>query len=404
MRSEAGGPPFWPVVIASAAVIAITTGIRQSLGLFVQPLAATGLGIATVSFVLAVGQFCWGAVQPLFGMLADRIGAAWVLIAGGVLLAGGLALAPLMPSGPGLFLTLGLVSAAGCGAGSFSILIGSASRRLAPERRAWGSGLISSGGSVGQFLLAPLTQAVLSAAGWAAAFWALAATGFATVFLARPVAGPDSRAANAPAVASGEAPLSTMIRTALADRSYRYLHAAFFACGFHIAFLVTHLPGEVALCGLPASASGAALGLIGLVNIGGSVGIGWLGGRYRMKLLLAGLYATRAVAIALYLVAPKTLTTLYAFAAVLGASWLATVPPTAGLVAKLFGTRHLATLFGLTLLSHQTGAFFGAWLGGLAMAATGSYQWVWIADLGLAAAAALMSLPVREAPLRLRTA
>jgi MFS family permease len=397
------GPRFWPVVIASGTVIGVTTGIRQSLGLLVSPLAATGLGIATVSFVLAVGQFCWGAVQPLFGALADRIGAGWVLVMGGVLLAGGLLLAPLMPSGAGLLLTLGVLSAAGSGAGSFSILIGTAAQRLAPERRAWGSGLISSGGSVGQFVIAPLTQVVLSAAGWAAALWALAAAGFATVFLARPVAGSFGPVAQ-PAEGASDSSLSATIRSALADPSYLYLHAAFFTCGFHIAFLVTHLPGEIALCGLPPAASGIAIGLIGLVNIGGSIGIGWLGERYRMKLLLAILYSIRAASIGLYLLAPKTLTTLYLFSAVLGVSWLATVPPTAGLVGKLFGTRHLSTLFGLTLLSHQTGAFFGAWLGGIAMAATGSYQWVWLADMALAAVAALLSLPVREAPLRLRTA
>ena len=404
MNSASAGPRFWPVVLASAAVIAVTTGVRQSLGLLVPTLAATGLGIATVSLVLAVGQFCWGAVQPLFGVLGDRIGTGWVLVLGGVLVALGLALAPLMPTGLGLLLTLGVVSAAGCGAGSFSTLIGSASQRLDAERRAWGSGLISSGGSFGQFLIAPVTQAVLLSAGWHAAVWTLAAAGLLTVFLARPVAGRLGPTRRTQVAGEADEPLAATVRGALADSSYLYLHAAFFTCGFHIAFLVTHLPGEVALCGLPPAASGFAIGLIGLVNIAGSIGVGWLGGRYRMKLLLAILYTMRAISIALYLVAPKTLTTLYVFAAVLGVSWLATVPPTAGLVGKLFGTRHLATLFGLTLLSHQTGAFFGAWLGGVAMATTGSYQWVWIADMALAASAAVLSLPVREAPLRLRTA
>jgi predicted MFS family arabinose efflux permease len=161
---------------------------------------------------------------------------------------------------------------------------------------------------------------------------------------------------------------------------------------------VTHLPGEVALCGLPASVSAASLALIGLANIAGSLGVGWLAQKYRMKMLLVWVYGIRAVAIALYLVAPRTSLTFYVFAVVLGLSWLATVPPTAGLVGKLFGTRYLATLFGLTLLSHQIGGFFGAWLGGLAVAQSGNYDWMWYADIALATAAALVNLPIREAP------
>ena len=186
------------------------------------------------------------------------------------------------------------------------------------------------------------------------------------------------------------------------DRSYLMLHAGFFTCGFHIAFLVTHLPGEVQLCGLPASVASMSLALIGLFNIAGSLAIGVLGERYRMKWLLAWMYASRAIAIILYLLAPKTPETFYVFAAVLGFTWLATVPPTAGLVGKLFGTRHLGTLFGLTLVSHQSGAFLGAWLGGIAVTRSGDYSWMWYADIALALTAALLNLPIREAPVRRR--
>jgi predicted MFS family arabinose efflux permease len=188
------------------------------------------------------------------------------------------------------------------------------------------------------------------------------------------------------------------VRLALRDKSYLCLHAGFFTCGFHIAFLVTHLPGEVALCGLPVGVSATALSLIGLFNIAGSLTAGALGQRYRMKWLLALMYASRALIIALYLVAPKTAWTFYIFAAALGFTWLATVPPTAGLVGKLFGTRYLSTLFGLTLLSHQVGGFFGAWLGGLAFVRFGDFSWMWYADILLALAAALVNLPIREAP------
>jgi predicted MFS family arabinose efflux permease len=192
--------------------------------------------------------------------------------------------------------------------------------------------------------------------------------------------------------------LSAQLRQALRNPSYLCLHAGFFTCGFHIAFLVTHLPGEIALCGLPAGVAGTTLGLIGLFNIAGSLAAGALATRYRMKSLLVAMYASRAVLIVVYLLAPKTALTFYLFAGMLGFTWLATVPPTAGLVGKLFGMRYLATLFGLTLLSHQIGGFFGAWLGGLSFVRFGDYQWMWYADIVLAIGAALVNLPIREAP------
>ena len=375
--------------------MAITTGLRLSLGLFVRPITATGISVASISFVLAVGQFCWGAVQPGFGILASRVGALRVLTVGGLLLGLGLALAPAFPTGPGLLVTLGIVSASGAGAASFAILIGAAAQRLPAPRRTFAAGLINAGGSLGQFVFAPLAQWLIGRFGWVHALWVLSCAGFATIFLARSATGGGRPTATqeVPGTPSGLA----AVRTAFTDRSYLCLHASFFTCGFHVAFLVTHLPSEIALCGLPTSAAGVAVGLIGLFNIAGSIGIGWLSARFRMKTLLAQLYTTRAVIIVAYLLAPKTLTTLYLFSGALGLTWLATVPPTAGLVGKLFGTRHLSTLFGFTILSHQTGAFFGAWLGGLVMSWTGSYRWVWYADVLLALFAALANWPIREA-------
>lgn len=191
--------------------------------------------------------------------------------------------------------------------------------------------------------------------------------------------------------------LRAQLRLAVRDRSYWCLHLGFFTCGLHIAFLVTHLPGEIALCGLSPTVASTSIALIGLFNIAGSLIVGALGQRFRMKYLLFWMYASRAVMIGLYLLAPPTPTTFYVFSAALGFTWLATVPPTAGLIGKLFGPRYLGTLFGLTLLSHQLGGFFGAWLGGLALAHSGSYQWMWYADMALAALAALINLPIREA-------
>jgi MFS family permease len=389
---------FWTTVLSSAAILAVTMGIRQSTGLFVSPLnSSTGLGIVTISLALAVGQFVWGAAQPLFGMLADRIGSFAVIVLGALILALGLAITPLMHSGAGLVLAMGVVTAAGAGGGSFAILVGAAAQRLPLERRSTASGFINAGGSFGQFIFAPLAQALISAFGWVSAMLALAATTLSTIALALPLREKAHVAAARAKAHSGGITLRQQTLTAFKDRSYLCLHAGFFTCGFHIAFLVTHLPGEVGLCGLSASVAANSIAIIGLGNIAGSIGAGWLGQIRRMKMILAWMYASRAVAVALYLAAPKTPLTFYVFAGVLGITWLATVPPTAGLVGKLFGPRYLATLFGLTLFSHQIGGFFGAYLGGIAVARTGNYGWMWYADIALASFAALINLPIREA-------
>ncbi|MEO8202747.1 MAG: MFS transporter [Betaproteobacteria bacterium] len=388
---------FWTLVISSAAILAVTMGVRQSTGLFVSSLnSSTGLGIVTVSFALAVGQFVWGAAQPLFGMLADRVGSFRVIVIGAVLLAIGMAVTPWMDSSLGLIFAMGILTAAGAGAGSFSILIGAAAQRLPADRRSFASGFINAGGSFGQFVFAPLAQVLISAFGWVVAMVTLAVTTLTTILLALPLRQTKAAAAATMAPPPGGMTLGQQTRIAFRDPSYWCLHAGFFTCGFHIAFLVTHLPGEVALCGLPASVSAASLAIIGLANIVGSISAGWLGQTKRMKMILVWMYASRAVAVAIYLVSPKTDFTFYVFSAVLGLTWLSTVPPTAGLVGKLFGARYLATLFGLTLFSHQIGGFFGAWLGGIAIDRTGSYDWMWYADIVLASLAALVNLPIRE--------
>jgi MFS family permease len=394
----------WTLILVASAVMMITTGTRLTSGLFLSPLnTATGLGVATISFVMAVAQLMWGVAQPVFGAVADKYGPGRVIALGGVMLAVGTAATPFVGSEWALLLTMGFLSAAGAGAGSFSILIGATAQRLPPERRAFASGFINAGGSFGQFALAPLMGAIIAGAGWIVAMLTLAGTALLTIPLAWPLR--RKRAAVAPALAAAApvAPavppiaLGQQLRQALRDRSYLCLHAGFFTCGFHIAFLVTHLPGEVAMCGLPTTVSATALALIGLFNIAGSLSAGMLASRYRMKSLLFWIYASRVVIVGLYLLAPKTALTFYIFAGALGFTWLATVPPTAGLVGKLFGVRYLATLFGMTLLSHQIGGFFGAWLGGLAVVHTGDYSWMWYADMVLAAAAALINLPIREA-------
>jgi MFS family permease len=373
-------------------------GARQSLGLFVSPLnTATGLGITTISFAYAVAQLMWGVAQPFAGGIADRYGPSRVLMGGLVVLAIGMALTPFARSGLGLVFTLGILAAIGAGAGSFSVLIGAASRHLTPESRGKSSGIINAGASFGQFVFAPITQALIQGVGWMGAMWSLAGITLASLPLVRVVDAPVATPPGAPAAAITPAQPWRAVRDAMKDRNYLLLHAGFFTCGFHIAFLVTHLPGEVGLCGLPASVASLSLALIGLSNIVGSILAGAGTARYRSKHILALMYGSRAVLIGCYVMAPKTEWTFYLFAVGLGLTWLATVPPTATLVGKLFGVRYLATLFGLTLLSHQVGAFFGAYLGGIAVARTGNYDWMWYADMALAAAAAFVNLPIREA-------
>jgi predicted MFS family arabinose efflux permease len=392
----------WPLTLAAAAILLITTGARQSLGLYIAPLnETTGLGIADISLALAVGQFVWGASQPVFGAIADRFGSARVIAAGAVLMALGFAATPFAHSTTALVWTLGVLSAAGAGAGSFSILIGATARRIAPEQRGFAAGLINAGASFGQFVFAPLNQALIGLLGWAGAISAMAAMMLSTLPMAWWIRDHSAVAREAPsAQASGAVGLRAQLAEAARNPNYGFLHLGFFTCGFHVAFLVTHLPTEVNLCGLTGGVAATSLAIIGLCNIAGSLGVGILGNRVRLKWLLFWVYLSRAIAILLYLLAPRTATTFYVFAAALGATWLSTVPPTVGLVGKLFGTRYLATLFGLTLLSHQIGGFFGAWLGGLAMTRFGNYSWMWYADCLLALGAALVNLPIREAPVR----
>ncbi|MFV0370636.1 MAG: MFS transporter [Azonexus sp.] len=394
-------PAIWAVTLAAAGILMVTMGIRQSFGLFIAPIDdTTGLGVVAISFALAVGQFTWGAIQPITGALADRYGPRPVLVSALLVLAIGCAVTPFVASGFGLVLTLGVLAAMGSGAGSFSVLIGAAAQRLPLESRGAASGVINAGGSFGQFIFAPITQKLIQGVGWMGSLWAMAIAAIATLPLAFRL---TARQPAAHPVHEGDKGLRHAIASALKNRSYLLLHAGFFTCGFHIAFLVTHLPGEVNLCGLPPSVASWSLAIIGLFNVFGSLYAGACISRYRSKYILAAMYASRALLVAIYLMLPRTDWTFYVFAAGLGFTWLATVPPTAAIVGKLFGTRYLGTLFGLTLLSHQIGGFLGAWLGGLAMAEFGDFSWMWYADMALAAFAALVNLPIREAPVARQT-
>ena len=390
-------PGVWITTIMAASILMITMGTRQSMGLYVGPLNTdTGLGIVSISLAMAIGQFVWGAIQPIAGAFADKFGPRPVLLSGLLILVLGSALTPFVSSQLGLILTLGLLTAIGSGACSFSVLLGAVAQRMPATSRGTASGIINAGSSFGQFVFAPIIGKLIQLVGWMNTMWAMAAV----ALLAIPLLNRLTNDTHAPAAApTPEGGLKKAVADALRNPSYLLLHLGFFTCGFHIAFLVTHLPTEVGLCGLSPTVASWSLALIGLANIVGSLFAGSCINLYRSKYVLAVMYGSRAVLIALYLVAPKTEWTFYAFAVGLGLTWLATVPPTAALVGKLFGIRYLATLFGLTLLSHQIGGFLGAYLGGLVLEAQGDYQWMWWADIALSAMAALINLPIKEAPI-----
>lgn len=399
----------WLVLLAAASTFALTMGSRQSMGLFVSPLnSATHLGLAQISLAFAFGQLWWGLTQPFAGAMADRIGAGRVLLAGVLLVALGSFITPYMTSTPGLIFSVGVLSAGGAGMAGPAVLMG-ATARLIPERyRGMATGIVNAGGSAGQFLITPLAGALMVGLGWGNALQVLGGL----VLLALPAifvlkGKPQAVVAARDSAVSGasENPGSrAVIAQALANRSYVLLCVGFFVCGFHVAFLGTHLPGVIESCGLPVQFGAWALAMLGLFNIVGSLAMGWAVGRWRMKSLLSLVYATRALAVLVFMLVPKTGAVALVFAAVMGLTFLSTVPPTVGLVAKFFGTRHMAMLFGLVMLVHQIGGFLGAWLGGKVFEAMGNFDIVWIIDILLAVAAALIHLPIREARLAPRSA
>ncbi len=399
-------PPVALVLLAAAGTFALTMGARQSMGLFLGNLnTATGLGLASISLAFAFGQLWWGLTQPFAGMVADRIGAGRVVVAGVLLVALGTFLIPYMTTTLGLVIAIGVLAAGGAGMAGPSVLMAATTRLIPPEKRGMATGIVNAGGSFGQFLFAPIAGAISAAAGWAVALQSLAVLTLLALPAAWVLRGNSMQAV----AATGAAPAKKVgtreaVSRALADRSFRLLCAGFFVCGFHVAFIATHLPGVVAACQLPPSVGAWSIGVIGLFNIVGSFAMGWAVGRWRMKSLLSLVYAARAVAVLVFVLSPKTEAVMLVFAAVIGLTYLSTVPPTAGLVAKFFGPQHMATLFGIVMLAHQLGGFLGAWLGGKAFDWTGSYDWMWYADIVLAVGAALVHLPIREKELPARAA
>lgn len=399
---------MWLLVAVAAAILMITSGIRLSLGLYVPPMTdSTPLSIVQISFALAVTQLMWGVSQPITGALADKYGAWWVLFGGTLLLAVGCVAVPFLLSKWGLVLTLGVLIAFGAGAGSFSVLMGQVANQVPSQMCGTASGIINAGSSFGQFAFAPLIQLLISTPliGWQGSFYVLAGISLLCLPLAFVLTWQNrTQTAIIKHATNNEQTLSQAIKSAFKDSNYILIHLAFFTCGFHIAFLVTHLPIEVTLAGLKSDVASWSLAIIGLSNVIGSLFVGWSVGKWRCKYILFFMYLSRVILIGIYLLLPKTAITFYVFAIGLGLTWLATVPPTAGAIGKLCGVRYLATLFGLTLLSHQIGGFLGAYVGGIAMDRFGDYQYVWYADMVLAFLAAVSNLPIKEPPMTTKQA
>ena len=383
------------VIVAAGLVFAVMMGVRQSMSLFIGNInTTTGLGLAAISLAFAWAQLMWGVTQPVAGAMADKYGSGRVIAGGAALVCLGTVLTPYASSTTMLIVLIGVISAGGAGMAGMGVLMSAVGRVVPAARRGMANGIVNAGGSFGQFAIIPAAQLVSGGIGWigavtAVGILALAAAPLAWLLRGRPAAGDGAGA--------GPQSLGQAIHAAGRDRNYLLLTTGFFVCGFHVAFIGVHLPGVVASCQLPAEVGAWSLSMVGLFNIVGSFASGWAIGRWRMKSVLSCLYAARAVAVLAFLAAPKTTTTFLVFSMVIGLTYLATIPPTIGLVAKLHGMRFLATLFGIAMLSHQLGGFSGAWMGGRVFEATGSYNWVWYVDVVLAIGAALIHLPIREA-------
>jgi len=383
------------VVIPAACLIAlITFGARAGFGLFLEPMSSThGWGREIFAVAIGIQNILWGVGQPIAGAIADRYGTIRVLIAGALVYAAGLMLMAVSSTPLMLQLSAGFLIGVGASGASFALVMAAVSRMVSDERRSWALGLIVAASSLGQFLLVPLGQGFIALYGWSMALMLIGALVLLVVPLSLPFSDRDAGGATRTGQTLGEA-----IREAAGHRSYWLLVAGFFVCGYHVAFIQTHLPAYIVDEGVAAAVGAWAIGLVGLFNIIGSYSAGVLGGKRSKKKLLSLIYVTRAAVIALYLLLPVTATSTLVFAAAMGLLWLSTVPLTSGLVAVMFGPRYMATLFGIVFFSHQVGAFLGVWLGGYAFDVTGSYAWVWWSGVGLALLSAALHWPIDERP------
>ena len=394
---------FILLVSIAGIIVAASMGIRQSFGMFLQPVV-TDLVITREIFGLAIAiqNLIWGLAQPFAGMLADKYGSFRVLIIASGIYIAGLVLTAYTSSATGLYLSLGALVGLGMSGTTFTVVLSSVGRLVPEEKRSLAFGLVSAGGSVGMFSFVPASQLFIGLYGWAVALLILAGCVmvvplFSLFFrsqIKQDVARPDTR----------EGTLSQSLGIAGVHSGYWLLNLGFLVCGFHVAFIATHLPAFLNDQAVSPMLAASALALIGFFNIVGTYLAGLFGGRYRKKYLLSGLYLGRAIVIALFIMLPLSDVSLLLFAAAMGLLWLGTVPLTSGLVAEIFGTRYSGTLFGIVFFSHQVGSFLGAWLGGYFFEATGSYTLMWQMAILLGLVSALLHWPIRDAPMMMRAA
>lgn len=387
------------VLICGAAVVTLSMGIRHGFGLWLQPITqAQGWTRETFAFAIAIQNLAWGVFGIFAGMAADRFGAFRVLIVGALLYALGLAGMALSPT-PLLFaLTAGVLIGAAQAGTTYAVIYGVIGRNIDPAQRSWAMGMAAAAGSFGQFLMVPVEGFLISGIGWQQALLVLAVLSLLIVPLAFGLREPGF--GGGAAAPRREQTIAQALREAFKYPSFQLLMAGYFVCGFQVVFIGVHMPSYLKDKGLSPQVASYALALIGLFNIFGTYIAGSLGQKLAKRKILAFIYLGRAVAIAAFLWAPLSPMSVYVFSAVMGLLWLSTVPPTNATVAQIFGVAHLSMLGGFVFFSHQVGSFMGVWLGGLLYDRTGSYDIVWYIAIALGVFAALVNLPVREAPIR----
>lgn len=382
------------IVLCAAAIMALSVGLRQALGLYLTPISAE-LGSGRASFAMAMGMMnlFWGLGAPFAGAIADRYGSGRVAALGGI--AYGLGLWIMSWGGDGgQLLAGGVLIGLGLSGSGFTVILGTVGRAAPPERRGQALGIASMGGSIGQFLALPYTHALIEGTGWRMSLIVLALSCLVIVPLAYGLSGRVMAETTDKTLS-----MSAAFGEAWRSRSFWLLNTGFFVCGFHLAFVAIHLPGYVSDKGFEPWLSATALTVIGVTNIAGAYLCGWLGDRYAKKNVLSLLYLTRAGIFLGFLLVPVSTVSVLIFAALIGFLWLGTVPLTSSLVGVIFGTRYMAMIFGMVFLGHQFGGFLGAWLGGAVFDRLGSYDAMWIISIALGVISALLHWPIREQPI-----
>ncbi len=388
------------VLACGAAIVTLSMGIRHGFGLWLQPITqAQGWTRETFGFALAVQNLSWGVFGIFAGMAADRFGAFRVIVGGALLYALGLIGMALSPTGLLFTLTAGVLIGAAQAGTTYAVIFGVIGRNISADRRSWAMGVAAAAGSFGQFLMVPVEGFLISSFGWQQALLVLGAA----VLLIAPLA----YGLRETSFAGGRAPrreqtIGQALREAFKYPSFQLLMAGYFVCGFQVVFIAVHMPSYLKDKGLAPEVAGYSLALIGLFNVFGTYIAGVLGQKIAKRKILSTIYLSRAVVIAGFIAAPLSPASVYIFASLMGLLWLSTVPVTNAAVAQIFGIQHLSMLSGFIFFSHQIGSFMGAWLGGYLYDRTGGYDIGWYIAIALGVFAALVNLPVREAPI-LRT-